>query len=98
MIKYGTIQQYKGPFKSTDVITLEKSYKVGISIREKDFMKLGSQKHSSLQFNINGENIHMGRTCMYEVDNPIPAGTITFPSGAPQSVLVEVVYCKDEDE
>ena len=34
MIKYGTIQQYKGPFKSTDVITLEKSYKVGISIRE----------------------------------------------------------------
>lgn len=98
MINYGTIQQYKGPFQSGYTISLEKSCKVGISIGEKDFMKLGSQEYSSLQFNINGENIHMGRTYMYEVDNPIPAGTIIFPSGAPQSVLVEVVYCKDEDE
>ena len=43
-MEYGTILQYKGPFSAGSTFSLDKSTKIGISIDEKDYMKLECMK------------------------------------------------------
>lgn len=95
----GSLQQVKGPFESQDEIrvTGARACKIGISIGEDDFMSWKSNIETGKQgedfiFTINGEEIHMGRTYMYETDHPVSNAIITFPDGAPQSVIVDIAY------
>lgn len=97
--KVGSLQQVKGPFETGEEIRITgaRTCKIGISIGEDDFMSWKSDIETGKQgedfvFTINGEEIHMGRTYMYEVDYPVSNAIITFPSGAPQSVIVDVAY------
>ena len=90
--KVGYVQQLKGPFTaSVNVlagldIAVGNALKIGISIDPKDFMKLGRWG-----FSIDDEYIEMGKTCIYELDTPKIIGTLRFPTGAPNSVKVEIV-------
>lgn len=93
----GTIEQYHTPFES-NFITLNGKCIIGISIGEDDYMLLGSTSgNQSFRFEINGQQIWMGRTYMYQTQRQIDNNTITtinFPDGAPPaSTLIEVVYC-----
>lgn len=98
MASYGRIMQYKGPFTAGATIELEASSKIGISINEKDFMSWPNfqfwfvEDIDGLIYNI----IRMGRTQMYEIDNPISINRIYFPNGAPESTIVQIVYCEQE--
>ncbi len=93
----GTIEQYHAPFESNS-ITLNGKCVIGISISEKDYMLLGSTSgNKSFRFEINGQQIWMGRTYIYQTQKQIDGNTITtinFPDGTPPaSMLIEVVYC-----
>lgn len=86
------LKQFKGPFAVGQAVNLGKgNCKIGISIGEKDFMRI-SQQNSSFQFEINGQLFFMGRTCMYQTDQKIDDATIVFPNGAPLSTIVDIVY------
>lgn len=101
MAAIGTIKQYQGPFLSSSTkLELDGRCIIGISIGEDDYMKLGSSTgNKSFRFTINGQQIWMGRTYMYQTEKQIDQESgevktvITFPDGAPASVKVEVVYC-----
>ena len=93
--KNGVIKQFKGPFAVNQQLNIGNgNCKIGISISEDDFMKLGSEQHTSFQFIINDQLIHMGRSYMYETDSQINNTTISFPKGAPLSTIVDIVYCQ----
>ena len=65
--------------------------KIGISISDKDYMSW--QEDGGFYFNFGDDDIKMGKTCMYETERILADGlSITFPSGCPQSTLVQVVY------
>lgn len=88
-----TIIQYQGPFENGHPIEVPAlNFKVGISIGEKDFMRLGIN-NQSFKFHINDEQIWMGRTCIYECviqNNESNSLNILFPEGAPSSCLVNI--------
>lgn len=94
MTNIGVIEQYKGPFIEGYELNLKGNCKIGISIGENDFIKLGSENNTSFVFIINNQIIHMGKTCIYETDNQINDTIIQFPNGAPLSTIVDVVYCE----
>ncbi len=100
MAVVGTIEQYQGPFETGSTLGFEGYCILGVSIGEDDFMKLGSSSADrSFRFSINGNQIWMGRTYMYQTERQIEkdggavSTVIGFPDGAPASVKVEVVYC-----
>lgn len=99
MAAVGTIEQYQGPFLVGSTLGFEGYCILGVSIGEDDFMKLGSSSADrSFRFSINGNQIWMGRTYMYQterqIEKEVPINTIIgFPDGAPASVKIEVVYC-----
>ena len=95
------ITQVQGPLRDGDTIEITSLAKIGISIAEKDFM-IKSSPVSSFNFiihhssNDEGEEIWMGRSCIYETDeenkqNKYPMiYSIQFPNGAPQSCLINI--------
>lgn len=105
MASIGTIRQYRPPFPK-DGINTQGSLKIGISIGQKDYMSWRrdiSPENRDQEYNptdqdfyfiINGQEIHMGRTCMYETQQAINNAVIQFPSNPPKSVLVETVQCE----
>ena len=104
MATEGTIEQYQGPFLTGSSLTLLGDCRIGISIGEDDYMKLGSTSgNKSFRFTINGNQIWMGRTYIYQTERQLVSNTIarntviTFPDGAPASVLVEAVYCSAQE-
>ena len=66
-------------------------------------MAFGSQfiddrykKTKQLIVKINGEDIQIGRTFMYETGETINDARISFPNGAPVSTTVNIAYCEAE--
>ena len=77
---------------------------IGISVDEKDYMSNGTphdedRNHTwgrlygeDIVFTINNQQIHLGKTQMYETEQQINNTIIQFPNGAPASLKVEIVY------
>lgn len=91
--RVGTIKQFKGPFLANALVPIPTGQhcKISISIGEDDLQSL-----KDFYFNINGQQILMGRTGMYETDYTINNAQVFFPNGAPISVTVDVIYCAME--
>ena len=103
-LKAGAIGQEKGPFNSGQnfsFINNEKGtfIKFGISIGEKDLMKM-----DTFHFKVNNEDIYMKfsfdeeegqnqflltKPCLHETERYTEINSITFPEGAPASVILE---------
>lgn len=88
----GYVGQIRGPFgMSEDIVSkldLPIGYKIrfGVSVDPYDMMPI-----PDWYFEVNGAHIKMGKTCMYETDEPVIISTFTFPIGAPASTLVDFV-------
>ena len=84
----GQIGQFKGPFSSGDNILNNNllTGKFGISIGEKDLMKI-----KDFKFRINNVEYLMGRTGIYEICEPYEVSSIEFPEGAPASVVIDYI-------
>ena len=94
----GVIEQFKGPFSAgSTIITSGNHCKIGISIGQDDYYLLGSTAGDrSFRFNIDGKQIWMGRTYIYETGEQVSSTSslISFPDGAPSSTIVDVLYCE----
>lgn len=93
----GTIEQFKGPlfkgpFNAGSTISLSGPCKIGVSINEDDYFLYGPT--SSFKFYINGKQIWMGRTYMYETGEQVNNPVIIFPDETPASVTVNIMYCQ----
>lgn len=88
----GSIGQIQGPLTSTDTINFNKSFvKLGISLGEKDLMTYKESENKSLMFQIDNELIKLGQDGIYETDDVVQINQLTFPQGAPASLLIEYV-------
>lgn len=88
----GSIGQIQGPLTSVDTINFNKSFvKLGISIGEKDLMTYQESENKSLMFQIDNELIKLGQDGIYETDDVVQINQLTFPQGAPASLLIEYV-------
>lgn len=99
----GKFGQIRGPFANGEDVALiirqiegisaTPYVELGVTYAEKDAMIYGKERDntipSSLKMLINGNEIWMGRTHMYETDGVVPLTSFVFPQGAPASVLVE---------
>lgn len=98
MADIGVIKQYQGPFNNEYTIELNGQCQIGISVNEDDYMLAGSTSgDKGVEFKINDSlhSIRIGRTYIYQTEQQYAINTITFPSGAPESTLINVVYCKE---
>lgn len=90
--------QYQGPFEPGYKIEIPgDKCKIGISIGEKDFMNPSSiQGPEDIRFKItineHEQEIWIGRTYIYQMEEPLERVDIQFLSEAPNSTLIEVIY------
>lgn len=91
-LPHGSIGQIQGPFTNTDTIDFSnKDIKIGISIGEKDLMTYGGTESKGFTVKIDDVLIRFGRDGIYELDEEMRIGLVSFPQGAPASVLIEYV-------
>ena len=103
----GAIGQLEGPFNQGASFSLVNNsdiacMKLGVSIGEKDLMKLDA--NGGFYFTIDNEQIHMKfsiddsevqpqflltKSCLYETERETEISTISFPNGAPASTIIE---------
>lgn len=105
-MRAGIVYQIKGPFVAgANVLNnfLKKNgstgenMKIGISIDSKDLMTYGdlTKYPRGFDFIISGPAgetvLQMGRSGMYQTDTPLWVSELSFPHGAPESVIVDFV-------
>lgn len=106
MANVGTMEQYQGPFDEGASFSFNHPCVIGLSVSEDDYMKAGLPmteegqiQEKSIRFTINEEQIWLGRTYIYETEDQIgrtnSSVVLTFPDGAPASVLLNVIYCNE---
>lgn len=94
MLKNAQIGQVTGPF-TAGVDLLENGQAIGDFTPEKEkpeIYKIGIQAPPGTIVAINGRNIKIGTTGIYELDDVIRIKRLVFPNGAPESALVDFVY------
>lgn len=90
----GRIGQVIGPFDA-GVDLLSNTGAIGIFTPEETkpiLYKLGIQAPEGTVVNINGVNIKIGKTGIYELDNIVDVKTLNFPNGAEDSTIIDFVY------
>lgn len=97
-VQPGEIYQYKPPISTINIA--KNAVKIGVSISEKDYMKINNDinnpnLYGNFSFKIKtGENkldeIQIGKTYMYETQEGINQPSLIFDN-APPSLLVEIV-------
>lgn len=107
MTRVGVMEQYQGPFVEGKSFQFDRPCIIGLSVSEDDYMLAGLPldnqgriQERSIKFLINGEEIWLGRTYIYETEQQIGNNTgitLTFPDGAPDSILLNVVYCQEPE-
>ncbi len=90
--RIGQLQQYTGPFTSTDNINITNYLvKIGISVDEKEYMPYTTTNTPNLLVMINGREIQIGSTYIYQPGNFLQGVNISFPNGAPTSTKVDIL-------
>ena len=102
-MRAGVVNQIKGPFPAgqnvfQSIFAQDGSdsarMKLGISIDEKDLLPFGDTTlyPTGFAFRISGAGdpvtVQMGRTGMYQTEEPLQVGSLVFLNEAPQSVII----------
>ena len=96
-LKSGSIGQIQGPFSENDVFTFRGLndgivyVKLGIIINDKDLMTFGDSEDKGFTVRINGDLIRFGWEGIYELDEVMKIDSLSFPQGAPASVIIDYV-------
>lgn len=94
MIQNGHVGQVVGPF-TANVDLLDDNQAIGAFTPEQDrpvICKLGIQALPGTVVKINGNNIKIGATGIYELDEVVRITSVIFPSGADNTTIVDFVY------
>ena len=103
MAVIGTMEQYPGPFNHGYTISLTGSCVIGISINEDDYMSTRGNteqaRNNKVDFNflINSvpQTFQIGINFIYQTEQAAKVTYISFPQGAPASLLVDVIYANE---
>lgn len=90
----GRIGQVLGPFNAGADL-LDNGQAIGNFTPETTrpiLIKLGIQAAIGTIVEINGVQIMIGKTGIYELDNTVDIKTLVFPNGADGSTIVDFVY------
>ena len=87
-------KQLRGPFdESASLLSGEQLVKLGISIDEKDYMfNANPNTQQGVILEINGNQIEIGKTFIYQPGDFLTVSSLSFPNGGPDSTLVNIVY------
>lgn len=94
MIQNGHVGQVRGPFASNKDL-LDDDGAIGVFTPEKErpvLYKLGIQTERGTIVNINGNNIEIGSTGVYELDQVIQITSVSFPNGASSNTIIDFIY------
>ena len=94
MIRNGHVGQVLGPFESNRDL-LDNNGAIGAFTPEKQrpvLYKLGIQAKKGTVVCINGANIKIGNTGIYELDDIINIKELYFPNGADEDTLIDFIY------
>lgn len=90
----GRIGQVLGPFSAGQDL-LAKGGAIDLftpEISTATILKLGIQAPVDTVVRINGVNIKIGKTGIYELDYRVVVRSLSFPNGADETVIVDFVY------
>ena len=90
----GRIGQVIGPF-TAGVDLLDDNAPIGVFTPETTrpvLNKLGVQTSEGNIIKINGFNIKVGKTGIYELDNVVAVTSLIFPNGADADTIVDFIY------
>ena len=90
----GRLGQVVGPF-TANVDLLDDGQAIGVFTPETTrpiLLKLGIQTEEGTIVKINGANIKIGKTGIYELDNVVAIKSLIFPSGADSDTIIDFVY------
>lgn len=89
----GRVGQVLGPFDSTDLLSEKGAISVFTPESTKPVLnKIGIQTMPGTMVKINGVEIRIGLTGMYELDNDVSVRSLVFPNGASEDTQVDFVY------
>lgn len=90
----GRLGQVCGPFAAGEDL-LAKGGAIDNFTKETskpNLLKLGIQAPADSYVSINGVNIKIGKTGIYELDYRVVVKSLMFPNGADETVIVDFVY------
>ena len=89
----GRIGQVLGPFDSTDLLDENGAISMFTPEITRPFLiKLGIQAAPGTIIKVNGVEIKIGKTGIYELDNVVTVKSLSFPNGADENTIVDFVY------
>ena len=89
----GRIGQVLGPFNSTDLLDENGAISIFTPEITRPFLtKLGIQATPGTVIKVNGVEIKIGKTGIYELDNVVNVKSLSFPNGADETTIVDFVY------
>lgn len=94
MLKNSHIGQVRGPFNA-QVDLLDDNQAIGIltpQTQRPAIFKIGIQADPGTVVSINGTEVRIGKTGIYELDDLIRINSIIFPSGATENTIIDFAY------
>lgn len=93
MILNGRIGQVLGPFDSTDLLSAEGAISQFTPETTRPVLtKLGIQAPVGTVIEVNGVEIKIGKTGIYELDAVVAVKSLAFPQGVDDTAIVDFVY------
>ena len=89
----GRIGQVLGPFDSSDLLAEGGAIsEFTPEVTRPTLSKLGIQTEVGTIIQINGINIKIGKTGVYELDETVAIKQLSFPNGASEDTIVDFIY------
>lgn len=89
----GRIGQCLGPFDTMDLLSENGAISIFTPEETKPILtKLGIQADNGTIVEINGVEIKIGKTGIYELDGVVAVKSLIFPNGANENTIVDFVY------
>lgn len=89
----GRIGQVLGPFDSSDLLAEGGAIATFTpEVTKPTLTKLGIQAEVGTLIRINGVDIRIGKTGIYELDETVSIQHLSFPNGADENTIVDFIY------
>ncbi len=89
----GRIGQVLGPFDSSNLLAEGGAIAAFTpEVTKPTLTKLGIQAEVGTLICINGVDIRIGKTGIYELDETVSIQSLSFPNGADENTIVDFIY------
>lgn len=89
----GRIGQVLGPFDSHDLLAEGGAISAFTpEVTKPTLTKLGIQAEVGTLIRINGVDIKIGKTGIYELDETVSIQSLSFPNGTDENAIVDFIY------